>query len=97
MSRSSQPVTFEPTGDPRVPYRASVGAERWTVRLNDFPEEPSLYTLLVDGVAVEDLVQWPATWTRPGEREDPVERAEYEREADHAQRTAGVRPSKRVR
>ena len=33
------------------------------VRVNDFPAEP-LYTLLVDGVEIEDLEDWPSRWVK---------------------------------
>jgi hypothetical protein len=47
-----------------VVYRASVRGARLTIRVNDFPEE-LLYTLLVNGEAVEDFNQWPTCWERP--------------------------------
>lgn len=48
-----------------VPYEADVGGARWRVRVNEFPEEPSLYSLLVGDEVVEELMEWPAAWTRP--------------------------------
>lgn len=110
MKRSEQPVAFEATGDPRLPYAARVGDERWTVRVNEFPEEPTPYSLLVEGRLVEDLLAWPAAWTRTDtptaanvptggrpDDDDPHERAELEREEAHLERTRGIRPSKLVR
>jgi hypothetical protein len=62
---SLRPVRFVATDDARHPYTAEVDGARWTVRVNEFPEEPSLYSLLVDGVVVEELMAWPAAWEHP--------------------------------
>ena len=62
---SLRPVRFVSTDDARHPYTAEVDRARWTVRVNEFPEEPSLYSLLVDGGVVEELMAWPAAWQRP--------------------------------
>lgn len=61
---SLRPVRFVATDDARHPYAAEVDGTRWTVRVNEFPEEPSLYSLLVDGGVVEELMAWPAAWER---------------------------------
>jgi hypothetical protein len=58
-------VTFRETGDARFPFEASVDGETWLVRIDEFPEEPSLYSLIVDGEVVERLMAWPAAWVRP--------------------------------
>ena len=58
-------VAFGESGDARVPYVAIVDGVRWAVRINEFPEEPSLYTLLIDGVASAELLEWPPAWSRP--------------------------------
>jgi hypothetical protein len=63
---SLRPVRFAATDDARHPYAAGVDGAGWTVRVNEFPEEPSVYSLLVDGVVVEELMAWPAAWERPG-------------------------------
>jgi len=98
MLRSRRAVTFEATGDPRRPFAAKVGSEHWVVRLEEFPEAPCLYTLLVNDAPAEALLEWPEAWTRPdSSADDPVERAEYEREIEHAARTSRIRPSKRVK
>ena len=93
-------VTLRATGDPRHPYRCVVDGELWLVRLNEFPEEPSLYSLLVDGVVREELMQWPIAWSRPDEGAsggDALERAEYERELAKGERTRAIGPSKTVK
>jgi hypothetical protein len=98
MSRSERAVTFEATGDPRLPFAATVGSERWVVRLEEFPEAACVYTLLVNDTPAEALLEWPKAWTRPAPTaDDPMERAEYEREIEHAARTSGIGPSKLVK
>ncbi len=59
-----RPIRWEETGDPVRPYAASVEAESWVVRLNDFPDE-DLYTLLKDGRDAGSFDEWPDAWTRP--------------------------------
>jgi hypothetical protein len=58
-------VAFRASGDARYPYAADVDGQRWTVRINEFPEEPSVYSLLINGQVAEELMDWPAAWTRP--------------------------------
>lgn len=65
MLRSQQTVSFRTTDDARYPYAADVDGKRWTIRINEFPEEPSLYSLIIDGQIVEELMDWPPAWTRP--------------------------------
>lgn len=101
MSRARQELTFHPTGEPRVPYEAIVDGERWTVRINEFPEAPSLYSLLIDERVVEELMAWPSTWKRldlppPPGGEDPYEQAEHDRAQAHFERTRSIKPSKLV-
>jgi hypothetical protein len=53
---------------PRSPeeiFVASVDGQRWTIRLNDFPEEP-LYTLFVEGRPIlhfDEWPRWPGAWS----------------------------------
>lgn len=112
-ARSSHQVTFRETGDARYPYEATVDGARWTVRLNEFPEEPTLYSLIVGDQVVEHLMAWPAAWTRPASAaatppappssstaasgDDPHEKAEYDRELAHFERTRHIGPSKLVK
>ena len=46
-----------------LPYCATVEGQHWQLRLNDFPAEP-MYSLLIDGVAMEDFDDWPDGWQR---------------------------------
>ena len=45
-------------------FEASVGQHRWTVRLNNFPDEP-LHTLLIDGDEIVHFNGWPWFWRQP--------------------------------
>jgi len=96
MTRARREVLFHETGDARVPFAATVDGERWRVRLNEFPEEPSLYTLIVDGEVVEELMEWPKAWQR-GAAADAHEQAEYDREIEQLARTRHIKPSKLVK
>ena len=59
------PVTWLATGDPHAPYAATVDGQRWVVRVNEWPDAPSFYTLLVDGAPALELLAWPSAWRRP--------------------------------
>jgi hypothetical protein len=61
---SARRVAWRRTGKGEHPYEAEVDGRRWILRVNDFPAEP-MYTVLVDGVEVEDLEGWPEGWRRP--------------------------------
>lgn len=56
-------VEWSRTGDALTPWRATVGDHAWTLRLNDFPQEP-LYTLFVDRAWVGELNDWPKAWSK---------------------------------
>lgn len=68
MSRLSRclrtEVRWDESGDDERPYRASVGGENWSLRLNDFPAQP-LYTLFVGAKEIGHVEDWPAAWKRP--------------------------------
>jgi len=59
-------VQWLKTNDPTVLWRAQVGAETWTVRVNDFPEE-HLYTLYVNDEELGSFDEWPRHWSRAEE------------------------------
>ena len=52
------------SGEAYIMFEAEVGGSRWSVRLNDFPDEPC-YTVLIDGDEVMHFDDWPWIWTRP--------------------------------
>jgi hypothetical protein len=52
------------SGTQYVVFEAEVDGSRWTIRLNDFPDEP-LYTLLIDGDEVMHFDGWPKMWIQP--------------------------------
>lgn len=58
------PIVWEGTGDGEFPYRARIDGHVYTIRVNDFPEEP-LYTLMIDDQEIVDLEDWPQAWVKP--------------------------------
>jgi len=56
-------VKWLKTNDPTALWCAQVGAETWTVRVNDFPEE-HLYTLFVNDEELGSFDEWPRNWSR---------------------------------
>jgi hypothetical protein len=60
----SAPLVWADTGDAFVPYTCTYRERVFTIRINDFPEEP-LYTLMFDDQELVDLEDWPTAWTRP--------------------------------
>ncbi len=65
MTHRTQKVTWQLSADARTPWQATVGAEHWQVRVNEFPEVKYLYALHIDGAMVEEFQGWPNCWTRP--------------------------------
>ncbi|MBX0331588.1 hypothetical protein K2Z83_28455 [Oscillochloris sp. ZM17-4] len=61
-------LIWERTQDAEHPYRTTADGATLTVRVNDFPEEPTVYTLLVDKVAAVGFSDWPDAWTRPARK-----------------------------
>ena len=52
------------SGKEHIMFEAEVEGLHWTIRLNDFPDEPA-YTVLIDGDEVMHFDDWPPVWTRP--------------------------------
>jgi uncharacterized protein YjaG (DUF416 family) len=61
--RMARDVTWSASGDPRRPWTAQVGDERWHIGIGDFPDE-HLYYLVVDDAVVGPFHDWPDRWTR---------------------------------
>jgi hypothetical protein len=57
-------IAWEHTNDPGSPYQADLDGRSLVLRVNDFPAQP-IYTLVVDGVDLVDLDDWPDAWRRP--------------------------------
>lgn len=53
------------TGDAARPYRAEVLGDEWEVAVNDWPDQPRVYTLIINGRAAFDFDGWPDCWSRP--------------------------------
>ena len=47
--------------NPVIQFEAIMGSSRWSIRLNDFPDEP-LHTLLIDDKEVLHFDDWPHFW-----------------------------------
>lgn len=61
-------VKWTKSDDAEFPYTAEVDGRGWTIRVNDFPVDPFVYTLLVEGDEVESFNDWPyPQWQRPDE------------------------------
>jgi len=56
-------IRWTKTNDPTALWCARLGAETWTVRVNDFPEE-HLYTLFVNDEELGSFDEWPRQWSR---------------------------------
>jgi hypothetical protein len=48
-------------GERCIMFEAAVDAHPWSIRLNDFPEEPC-FSVLVDGAEVLRFDDWPRFW-----------------------------------
>jgi hypothetical protein len=54
-----------PTGDAFRPFRAVVDGDEWAVSVNDWPDEPTVYSLWVNGREAFGFDGWPDGWSRP--------------------------------
>ncbi len=55
------PVTWRKADDVDHPYEATVEGQPWRIRLNDWPDDPTVYTLLT-GHSQHDFDNWPQAW-----------------------------------
>ena len=53
------------TGAAELPYRAEVDGDEWMLRVNDWPQTTTVYTLFVNGREAFSFDGWPDTWSRP--------------------------------
>lgn len=68
---SERALVFERGPDPGHPFQLELDRRLVLIRLGDFPVEP-MYTLVVDGVDVDEFDGWPHRWERPETTEIPV-------------------------
>lgn len=63
VERLARTVTWKKSDDLDHPWTIELDAERWQIRLNDFPDD-TMYSLAIDAAAIGDFHDWPATWQR---------------------------------
>jgi hypothetical protein len=100
-------IIWRTTGDPRTPWDTEMEGKTWKIRINEFPSDDHIYTLLVDGEDPVGFSEWPQTWVRTeagarleNERakteNDPHERAAMNAELEWLKRVAAIEPSDKV-
>lgn len=57
-------VRWRETGDAEFPFEASVDSAAWRIRVNGFPDDEHVYTLMIDGHEAVDFDEWPRRWNR---------------------------------
>ena len=57
--RINQHVAWIATDDGEYPFEAQVDGARWRIRVNDWPEDPTVYSLMVNTRAVHHFDNWP--------------------------------------
>lgn len=58
-------VDWLATGAPTQPYRAEVAGDEWLIRVDDWPADPTVYTLFVNSYEAFGFDGWPDDWSRP--------------------------------
>lgn len=66
----SADVQWFKTQDPTVLWCAQVGPDRWTLRVNDFPEEHP-YTFFANDQELGSFNEWPSQWSRAEDVPNP--------------------------
>jgi hypothetical protein len=61
-------LSWRETDVGEYPYSTVYDGQRLVLRVNDGPDEASLYTLMIDGRPVLDVEEWPAAWRRSRDR-----------------------------
>jgi len=57
-------ICWNKTEDGEYPFRAEYGENSYIIRVNDWPEDPTVYTLLGPDGWLADFDDWPECWTR---------------------------------
>lgn len=58
-------VRWTKTDDEEFPYTAQIEGKTWTIRVNDWPDDPTVFSLLVDGAEYLDFDGWSKNWNKP--------------------------------
>jgi hypothetical protein len=100
-------IIWRGTGDARNPWNAETDGKIWTIRINEFPADDHLYTLLVDGEELIGFSEWPLSWVQPETRPsvniddaetsiDLHEQATMNAELEWVERVAAIEPSDKI-
>ena len=60
-----QPVRWTKTDDAEFPYTAQINGDTWVIRVNDWPEDPTVFSLLVNDEEHLDFDGWSKRWNKP--------------------------------
>ena len=58
-------VVWIATRDPIFPLRAEIDGRPFRIRVNDWPDSPTVYSLVASDGRALDFDDWPPTWARP--------------------------------
>jgi hypothetical protein len=61
----AQKINWQHSNDSFHPYEATVDGNELKLRINSDYPETDLYTVLKNGKEIEEINNFPATWTRP--------------------------------
>ena len=59
------PVTWQATGDGELPHHIDFDGQSCQIRVNDWPEHKTVYSLIIASQCVRDLHSLPDHWKRP--------------------------------
>ncbi|CAM4308939.1 hypothetical protein BIW53_03345 [Pseudoalteromonas byunsanensis] len=62
-SLTEQRLAWFPTKNAEYPLQAELKGVTYTVRINDFPEEP-MYSIICENEVIGDLDDWPSNWDK---------------------------------
>jgi len=60
----SEIIEWKKTDDGEYPYQAKVSGQVYKIRVNDWPEHPTVYSLIDPNGVATDFDDWPEPWYR---------------------------------